>query len=102
MSIPSVSYAVQTGVIAAKASRVCRQFSPTIEDESSMRNSVSNLPRNANLSSWPAWNDEGTPLLVGTGEYAGGASFVVCTAGLGMPAFEFLNGLPMFVGLVGL
>ena len=47
MSMPSASWAVQIGVMAARAVDVSRQELPAIEPESSIKKMVSNVVRNA-------------------------------------------------------
>ena len=51
MSMPSLSWAVQTGVMVARASEVSRQRLPAMEPESSIRKTVSKLERKAYGSS---------------------------------------------------
>lgn len=53
MSIPSLSCAVQIGVIVSRASAVSRHLDPAIEPESSIRKTVSKLVRKAYGSSAP-------------------------------------------------
>lgn len=43
MSMPSLSWAVQIGVMALSASDVSRHERPAMDPESSMRNTVSNV-----------------------------------------------------------